>query len=171
MDMLDSLPTVALAFLVSAAAVTDMHSYRIPNWLNGLTALTFLPVALWSGMDLTTIGFHYLAGLGLLLFGYMLFSLGAFGGGDAKLVAACGVWFGASDSLTFITSAVLCGGVLAMTMLLWTIFKYSIQLDFGDFLPGLKKVMPKLPYGIALAAGAILAIPSSTWLTTLQQAS
>jgi prepilin peptidase CpaA len=167
--MFDSLPAVTLAFLVSAAAVSDMHSYRIPNWLTALIAALFLPMALWAGFDLSTIGVHYLTGIGLLLFGYMLFSFGIFGGGDAKLAAACGVWFGISGSPAFLSAAVLCGGVLATAMLMWTIGKYIVQLDLGDFIPGLRKVMPQLPYGIALAAGAILAMPETAWLTTLQQ--
>jgi prepilin peptidase CpaA len=171
MMMLDNFPVVALAFLVSAAAVADMHAYKIPNWLTGFTALAFLPVAIWSGLDFSTIGFHYLMGALLLLIGYGLFSFGIFGGGDAKFVAACGVWFGATDSLYFLIAAVWCGGILAIAMLVWTVFKYAVQLDFGDFIPGLRKAMPKLPYGIALAAGAILAIPESSWLTSLQQAS
>jgi prepilin peptidase CpaA len=171
MLMLDSLPVVTLAFLVSAAAVADLHSYKIPNWLTALTALTFLPVAVWSGMDIQAIGLHYLTGAALLLFGFLLYSYRIFGGGDAKFVAACGVWFGAIDSLQFLYAAVMCGGVLAIAMLFWTVFKYAVQLDFGDFIPGLRKAMPKIPYGIALAAGAILAIQETTWLTSVQQVS
>jgi prepilin peptidase CpaA len=169
MPMFDSLPAVALAFLVSAAAAIDMHSYRIPNWLTALTAVAFLPFALSSGLSLQDIGVHYATGFVLLLISLMLFSLGAFGGGDGKLIAACGVWFGAVDSSTFLIFTVWCGGVLAVAMLIWTLFKYVVQLDLGDIIPSLRKSMPKLPYGIALAAGTIMSIPNTPWLATFQQ--
>jgi prepilin peptidase CpaA len=169
MKMLDSLPAVALAFLVSAAAVIDMHSYRIPNWLTGLTALSFLPFAIWSGMGLQEIGLHYLTGLVLMLIGFIIFSLGGFGGGDGKLIAACGVWFGLVDSSTFLISSVYCGALLAIAMLVWTAFKFVVQLDLGDALPAIRNAMPKLPYGIALAAGTILSIPTTSWLAGIPQ--
>jgi prepilin peptidase CpaA len=169
--MLNSLFAYALPVLVIMAAVLDVHSYRIPNWLNGLTALVFLPVALWAGMAWSDIGMHYLAGVLLLLTGYLFFTLGIFGGGDAKLIAACGVWFGTQDAGLFLHAAVMCGGVLAIVMLGWTLAKYIIQLDFGDFLPSIRKVMPQMPYGVALAAGAIIAFPESAWLTKLMQMS
>jgi prepilin peptidase CpaA len=169
--MFDSLPSVVLPFLVATAAVTDLHSYRIPNWLTGLTALAFLPVAVWSGMGVSDIGLHYLAGIILLIICFFLFQLGGFGGGDAKLIAACGVWFGMADAPTFLYASVMCGGGLAFAMLFWTLMKYIVQLDLGDFVPSLRKTMPKLPYGIALAAGTIMAMPESEWLTSLQQLS
>jgi prepilin peptidase CpaA len=168
--MYDTIPAVTLAFLVSAAAAIDMHSYRIPNWLTGLTAALFLPFALWSGMGLQEIGLHYLTGFVLLLLCFGLFSMGAFGGGDGKLIAACGVWFGLFDSSNFLMTTIYCGGALAVAMLVWTIFKYAMQLDFGDAIPSLRKMMPKMPYGIALACGTILSIPTSSWLTALGQA-
>ncbi len=169
--MFDFLPGLVFPFLVAAAAVSDFHNYKIPNWLTALMALAFLPVALSTGMLVPEIGMHYLAGFLLLLVGYMMFSLGIFGGGDAKMIAACAVWFGTQDTGSFLTSAVFCGGILAFAMLFWTLAKYIIQLDLGDFIPSIRKVMPQMPYGVALAAGAVLAIPDSDWLLKLVQMS
>jgi prepilin peptidase CpaA len=150
--------------LMIVAAASDAASYRIPNWLTALTAALFFPVALMSGLDLAQIGQHLAAGAILLVLGFIIFQFGFFGGGDAKMIAAAGLWFGLGDSLFFIQSSVLCGGVLAAAMIFWSLFKFVVQLDFAGAVPGVSKVMPKLPYGIALAAGAIIAMPSSQWM-------
>jgi prepilin peptidase CpaA len=161
--------SLALIFpiLMIAAAVTDVRAYRIPNWLSGLTAALFFPVAMIAGFSMYDLLMHASAGLLLLVICFVLFQFGIMGGGDAKLIAAAGLWFGLSDSGYFIQVTAMCGGALALAMMVWSIFKYAVQLDLGDLIPAIRKVSPKLPYGIALAAGAIIAYPQSSWMTGL----
>jgi prepilin peptidase CpaA len=166
--MTPTLPVFVLSALMMMAAATDMSSYRIPNWLTALTAVLFFPVALYMGLSAHDFGMHVLAGVILFAVGFLFFSLGFIGGGDAKLIAATGLWFGTAGSGLYLHSAVLAGGALAITMLAWSIFKYAVQLDFNDFLPSIKKFVPKLPYGIALAAGAIVTMPQTTWMMNAQ---
>src|SRR5262249_47283506 len=81
------------------AAIQDFRARRIPNWLTlnlaagGLLASLLSPHALAAPAS-SILGL--LAGLGIAL---VLFSLGALGGGDVKLLAAIGAWVGAWNVL------------------------------------------------------------------------
>jgi prepilin peptidase CpaA len=157
--LLNLLPT-----LMIAAAVLDATTYRIPNWLTGLTALAFVPMAIYAGMPLALFGWHVLMGLILFFVGYAMFALGLFGGGDAKLMAAAGLWFGFGQTYEFILFTVLAGGVLAIAIALLAVVQMQMELSGRKYSDVIKNLAPKVPYGIALAAGAILAFPGSWWM-------
>ena len=85
---------IRLAFFFSAlslAAVMDIRTRTIPDWLVVLVALTsVLPPGTPNFLGV-------LAGLPLLLAGI---TIGGIGGGDVKLMGACGLILGASQALT-----------------------------------------------------------------------
>lgn len=166
--MLHTLSLFVLPSLMIVAAVSDCASLRIPNWLTGLTALAFFPMAWATGMPLAELGWHVLAGFVLFFAGYALFALGLFGGGDAKLMAAAGLWFGTAQSLNFLAMTVIVGGLLALVVMAWSMISFSWDISGSErTLPlrqRLKQLAPKVPYGIALAAGAILAFPDTWWM-------
>ena len=85
---------IRLAFFFSAlslAAVMDMRTRIIPDWLVVLVALTsMLPPGQTNLLGV-------LAGLPLLLAGI---TIGGIGGGDVKLMGACGLVLGACHALT-----------------------------------------------------------------------
>ena len=166
--MLHTLSISLLPALMIAAAVSDVFSLRIPNWLTGLTALLFIPMAALTGMPLAEFGWHLLSGLILFVFGYFLFSFGLFGGGDAKLMAAAGLWFGTSGSISFLFMTAMAGGALAIGVGLWSLLVMAVDIHGSGAVAGMgeaaKKIKPKLPYGFAFAIGAILAFPQSWWM-------
>jgi prepilin peptidase CpaA len=153
------------------AAISDLSSFRIPNWLTALIAILFFPMALATGLPWVDFGWHILAGLALFILGYVLFALGLFGGGDAKLMAAAGLWFGATHSLSFLFLTALAGGLLAIAVALWSLGVAVMDMHGSSeesFLRrAFKKANLKLPYGFALAVGAILAFPKTWWMTAL----
>jgi prepilin peptidase CpaA len=166
--MLHSLSLFILPALMILAAVSDCASLRIPNWLTGLTALAFFPMALVTGMPLTALGWHIAAGTMLFFAGYALFAAGLFGGGDAKLMAAAGLWFGTSQAIEFLVMTAIAGGILALVVALWSAASVVWDATGSDRTTGirqrLKQWAPKVPYGIALAVGAILAFPGTWWM-------
>jgi prepilin peptidase CpaA len=167
--MLQTLSVSILPTLFIIAAMTDVSNYKIPNWLTGLTAVLFFPMALWAGMPLVDFGWHLVAGIALFAAGFALFSVGFFGGGDAKLMAAAGLWFGTSNSLDFLMMTVLAGGVLALAVCGWTVVTMYWEFQGShtaiEISRKLKTMNPKLPYGFALCVGAILAFPNTWWMT------
>ncbi len=161
--MFETILTGILPILMIVAAASDVTTYRIPNWLTGLTAFAFLPVAYLSGMPMAEFGSHLLTGIVLFVVGYIFFTLRLFGGGDAKLMAAAGLWFGFGQSLNFLFLTVLAGGVLALAVALLALIQMHFDISGASFGQSLKKLSPKVPYGLALAVGAILAFPQ-TWI-------
>src|SRR6185436_13235717 len=89
-------------FLMIIAGAGDALSLRIPNWLTLTIFAAFFPLAWATGMP-----------------------LGVFGGGDAKLMAAAGVWFGSTQALPFLAFTVIAGGVLAICIGLWSVMSMS----------------------------------------------
>jgi prepilin peptidase CpaA len=169
--MLQILSTSLLPSLMIIGAMTDATTFRIPNWLTGLTAALFFPMALVTGMPMLEFGWHLLAGAILFALGYLLFAFGLFGGGDAKMMAAAGLWFGTGHSMDFLIMTSLAGGVLAAAIAGWSLVMYfwefhGPQVD-GFVGQNLKKVRPKLPYGFALCVGAIMAFPHTWWMTAV----
>jgi prepilin peptidase CpaA len=132
-----------LAALLVAAAVLDVKSRRIPNWLS-LSVAVMAPLFWWtSGVAfypdaIERIGVAYL--IFLLFFG--MFCLGGMGGGDVKLGAALGLWFSPQLSVTFLVITSLVG--LFVTLAAWA--HHKLKRAEGRTL---------VPYGVAIAFGAL----------------
>jgi prepilin peptidase CpaA len=124
----------------------------------------FFPMAYLTGMPLALLGVHLLTGLGLFVAGFALFALGLFGGGDAKLLAAAGLWFGWPQTMPFLMLTVLAGGVLAIVVGGWSAIAMSSEIHGGSWAKRLSTLKPNVPYGYAFAIGAILAFPGSWWM-------
>ena len=146
------------------AGAGDALSMRIPNWLVVLLAACFFPLALLTAMPLAILGLHLLVGLGLFILGFALFSFGVFGGGDAKLLAAAGLWLGWPDLLPFVVLTALAGGALAAVVGAWSMFNVNSEAHDGLLFRRLGKIKPNVPYGYAFAIGALLAFPDSWWM-------
>ena len=81
-------------FAMAYAAASDLLTMRIANSVSlGLVA-AFLVIALIAGMPAQEMLIHLAVGAALLLAGMLLFGLNLVGGGDAKLLAAAGLWIG-----------------------------------------------------------------------------
>eukprot|EP01034_Spumella_vulgaris_P007916 gene7915-10081_t len=82
------------------------------------------------------------------------------GGGDAKLLSACALWYGLNGSLlAFLLYVSLMGGVLTVLIVMLRSSQH-VLLAAGIPIPGLLLTAKKIPYAIAIAAGAFLAIPA-----------
>jgi prepilin peptidase CpaA len=166
--MLHTLSVSLLPALMIIAATTDVTSFRIPNWLTGLIAASFFPMALATGMPLELFWQHLLAGAILFALGYAMFATRICGGGDSKLMAAAGLWFGTAQTLPFLVLTALAGAVLAAAIGGWSLFMMAWDIhgtqQGGVIDKQLRKIRPKLPYGFAFAIGAILAFPDTWWM-------
>jgi prepilin peptidase CpaA len=163
--MIAFLAQTLLPFLVVVAAVHDFLTLRIPNWLNAAIALAFFPAAIMTGMAAEMMLWHGLTALVILAVGFGLFSGGFIGGGDAKLLAAGGLWFGWPDAGPFLVLTALAGGVLAIAYKVGGMLKIEQELRDIGWAKRWLNVNPDLPYGIAIAAGAILAFPGTWWMS------
>lgn len=152
--------------LLLIAAVGDFRTRRIPNRLVAVIAM--LGVA-WSLVVTPGLPGAY-QGLGGLLTGLVcwlpFYAVGWLGAGDVKMFAAAGAWLGPLRTVEGALIAAVCGAVLA---LIWMIGSYggrnaATTLAIAASRPSLltpaagKSGMKKtIPYGVALAAGALAA--------------
>ena len=144
--------------VMSYAAVSDMLTMTIPNRLSVALLVGFLAFALLFGLPLTTIGWHLLSGLTVLLITFGMFAAGWIGGGDAKLAAATAVWCGFPGLVEYSTIASVFGGLLTFAIL--GMRKYPLpSFAHWPWLLRLHDVKTGIPYGIALAASGLVVFP------------
>jgi len=188
MDMPELLTAAGLCAWLLAAVVTDIRWRRIPNWLVGSGMLCGLalqaaaPAGMglfhfwWGGLGIGTALLGLLAGLALFLPLYLLRILGA---GDVKLLAMVGVWVGPRLVIGTALLALLAGGLLAVAMMLGTRTSRrvlgNVRVLLTTALVGAQAGKPvpmdvamttgvRIPYAVAIAAGAIAQI---AWLLML----
>lgn len=149
---------------MSIAAISDLLTMTIPNRVSLVLALAFLLLAPIFGLSFAEIGIHFAGAIAVFLACFALFALNVMGGGDAKLLAAATLWFGFDSSLVeFLVYVAFIGGILTFVIVLLRSQATSI-MAIGLPLPNSLLVAKKIPYGIAIAIGGIMAFPSSPLL-------
>ncbi len=149
-------------FAMAFAAATDLLTMTIPNRLSlGLSA-AFLIVAPIAGLSWQEILIHLAAGSSMLLAGLLLFSLGWVGGGDAKLLAAASLWLGFEPMVQFLGYVGVFGGALAVAILAYRSIPAG-ALPLPGWAARLHVKGEGMPYGVAIAAGALTIYPSTQW--------
>lgn len=148
---------LAVSAVVAMAALQDIWRLQISN------LFPVAVVALFAGW-LFAVGFDWSIWQNLVLFFFTLaigtfaFSRGILGGGDVKLLAAMALWFDIEGSASFFFYTAL--GGLALTLLFVIVRRmlptYVLERS------GAAALRPRgpIPYGVAIAAGAILALTS-----------
>ena len=151
-----------LPVLAIVAAARDLISYTIPNWISLALAGAFCLLAITAGLPTQALAIHAAAGAIALLAGRGLFALGWVGGGDAKLLAACCLWFGWPDAQVFLLDTALAGGAFAFLLLVARGQLVRPFLAAGSGWIG-RLITPgePAPYGVAIALGALIAFPAS----------
>jgi len=112
-------------------------------------------IAPFVDMSWGAFGTHILVGLLCFVIGIILFAVGGMGGGDAKLFAATAIWWVWSDLLVYVIFTAIAGGALALFLLLGRQF-IPVKLLTTDWMHRLFKDEKRMPYGLALAFGAIV---------------
>lgn len=144
---------ILLQLLIVAAAVQDAWRLRISNRFPlaiiacfvGWVAVIGLEVDLWQNL----VAFLLCLGLGLLLF-----SRNWLGGGDVKLLAALALWFDLAGAGRLLLLTALGGGLVTLALML---IRRLLPSPAGTGFAAMRKRGP-IPYGLAIAAGALLAI-------------
>lgn len=147
--------------LVIAGALKDLTSMKIPNWISGLLILGFVPAALAVGLSPMAIAVHFGTALVALLIMMGLFALRWVGGGDAKLFASACLWLGVSGSGVFLLWTAIAGGLLSLFLLLARGWLRPHVSGAPGWVGQLMEPKGDMPYGVAIAAGALMAYPAS----------
>lgn len=138
--------------IIAAAAAEDGLRLRISNWTCLAVLLLALVAAALQGFPFS-LWQNLLIFLVLLLLGTFAFSAGALGGGDIKLLASLGLWLDIRGVIWFLAAVFIAGGVLALLLIAGRL----ILEGPGGRYRGKRRV----PYGIAIAAGAIISFTAA----------
>ena len=157
-----SLLLLIFPVLVIGGALRDLTSYTIPNWISLAVIGAFPVVALALGVPLNLIGLNVAVGAAALVAGMGMFALGWIGGGDAKLFAAAGLWLGWPAAMSYLAVTGLAGGALAVGLLgLRSAYVRPYMPVNPAWFARLAQPGENVPYGVAIALGALMAFPAS----------
>ena len=157
--------------LMAFAAASDLFTMTISNRVSLALAAGFLVLAPLCGMSGTDFLMHLGAGAIVLVAAFGCFAMGWVGGGDAKLAASAALWFGFAELMNYLTYASLIGGVLTILLLQLRQWPLPYALTGQAWLMRLHAKESGIPYGIALAIGALAVYPQTEWVKAVNLAS
>ena len=115
-------------------------------------------------MGLYDILLHVGAGATVLIVAFACFAMGWVGGGDAKVAAGAALWFGFGYLLNYLLYASLFGGALTLLLLQFRQWPLPYLFTGQAWLLRLHAKESGIPYGIALAIGALMIYPETDWI-------
>jgi prepilin peptidase CpaA len=163
--MTDALVLIVFPTLVIYSGVSDLLRMTISNRVSVGLAAAFFLVAIATGMPLSSMGWHVAAGGLVLVITFTCFAFGWIGGGDAKIAAATALWFGFGQLLDYLLAASLLGGLLTLAILQARTYPLPSVAARQPWILRLHAPETGIPYGIALAAAALLVYPETSWMT------
>jgi prepilin peptidase CpaA len=156
--------------LMAFAAASDLFTMTISNRVSLALAVGFLVLAPLSGMGVYDILSHIGAGATVLTVAFACFTFGWIGGGDAKVAAGAALWFGFGHLLNYLVYASLFGGALTLLLLQFRQWPVPYVLAGQTWLLRLHAKESGIPYGIALAIGALTIYPETDWIKAVDLA-
>ena len=161
MDILILLTLAVMPALTIVAGLKDITSMTIPNWISAALVVGFFPAALAVGLPPMTILTHLGVGIAALLVAMLLFAFRVFGGGDAKLLAATCLWMGLTGVGPFVLGTAVIGGLFSLFLILVRPRAQFLIIGAPRWVQALMEPKGDIPYGVAIAAGALVAYPVS----------
>jgi prepilin peptidase CpaA len=152
------------------AAASDLFTMTISNRVSLALLAGFLVLAPLSGMGLHDILSHVGAGAAVLAVAFACFAMGWVGGGDAKVAAGAALWFGFGHLLNYLVYASLFGGALTLVLLQFRQWPLPYAFAGQAWLLRLHAKESGIPYGIALAIGALMIYPETDWIKAVDLA-
>jgi prepilin peptidase CpaA len=165
--MVDAVRLLLFPALMAFAASSDLFTMTISNRLSLALAAGFVALALVTGMSGHDVLMHTGAGAMVLVITFCFFAFGWIGGGDAKLAAATALWLGFDHLMEYAIYASLFGGVLTLLMIRFRVMPLPERLQGQAWLMRLHRGDGGVPYGIALAAAALVVYPDTSWMQAL----
>jgi prepilin peptidase CpaA len=161
-----------IAMLVFACAmihagVTDLTGYKIRNSVIVLLLVAYSALAPLVGFAAPQIGWSIVVAAAVLLAAFAMFAAGLIGGGDAKLAAVTALWVGNDHTLAYLICTALLGGALALVILLFRMIPLPARLESGGWIARLHARGGGMPYGVAMAAAALIVFPATHWMAMI----
>jgi prepilin peptidase CpaA len=153
--------------LMAFAASSDLLTMTISNRVSVGLAAGFLILAIASGTGWSDILSHVGAGGAVLMVAFGCFAMGWIGGGDAKVAASAALWFGFAHLMDYLLLASIFGGALTLALLQFRQWPLPYVFSGQAWLLKLHAKESGIPYGIALAIGALMVYPDTDWVKAI----
>lgn len=149
------------------AAASDLLTMTIANRISLILLAGFAVVAVLGGLSGTVLLSHLAAGTAVLAVAFLCFACRWIGGGDAKLAAATALWLGFGNLFDYLIYTSILGGALTLLIILFRTIPLPAVLVGSQWAERLHRHDAGIPYGIALAAAALIVYPQSEWMVRL----
>jgi prepilin peptidase CpaA len=149
------------------AAASDLLTMTIANRVSLILIAGFAAVAVLGGLSGAVLLSHLGAGAAVLAAAFICFACRWIGGGDAKLAAAVALWLGFGNLFEYFIDTSILGGALTLLILLFRTMPLPPLLAGSEWAERLHRNDAGIPYGIALAAAALIVYPHSEWMVRL----
>jgi prepilin peptidase CpaA len=163
--MLDAIRLSLFPAMMLFAATSDLFTMTISNRVSLALVAGFFVLAFTGGMPPQAMLSHVGAAIAVLALGIAFFARGWIGGGDAKLAAAAALWLGFGHLIDFLLYASIFGGVLTLALIRFRLSALPPRLAEQPWVQRLHHLDGGVPYGIALAAAALMIYPDTGWMS------
>src|SRR2546430_16422042 len=162
--LLDLARLLLFPALMAFAAASDLFTMTISNRVSLALLAGFFVLAFAGGMAPYEMLSHVGAGALLLAAAFTCFAMGWMGGGDAKVATSVALSFCFAQLMDFLLYASLFGGALTLLLLQFRQWPLPYGLAGQAWLARLHAKENRVPYGIALAIGALMIYPETEWI-------
>jgi prepilin peptidase CpaA len=162
--VIDAVSLILFPAIMAFAASSDLLTMTISNRVSLILVGGFLALALVKGMGTAAILSHFGAAAVVLVVSFGFFTRGWIGGGDAKLAAATTLWFGFDYLMNYLVYASVFGGALTLLLIQFRLVPLPGLLSGQFWAQRLHRQDGDVPYGIALAAAALVVYPDTPWM-------
>ena len=165
--LIDAVSLTLFPAMMAFAASSDLLTMTIANRVSAILIGGFVLLAVLIGMSAADMLSHVGAAAIVLVAAFTFFACGWIGGGDAKLAAATVLWFGFGHLFDYLVYASILGGALTLLLIKFRTMPLPYLLAGRDWAERLHRRDGGVPYGIALAAAALLVYPHTEWMTAV----
>src|SRR5579863_10161882 len=167
--VIDAIVLTLFPAMMAFAASSDLFTMTIANRVSIALVAGFGLLALLVGMSTAEMISHAGAAAVVLVVVFAMFTRGWIGGGDAKLAAATVLWLGFAHLADYLVYASLIGGALTLAIIQFRTMPLPKPFVGREWAERLHRLDAGVPYGIALAAAALLVYPHTEWMAALSR--
>jgi prepilin peptidase CpaA len=153
--------------VMAFTASSDLFTMTIANRVSIILVAGFGVLAALTGINAFDLLSHVGAAAAVLAVLFVCFACGWIGGGDAKLAAATALWFGFAHLVDYLLYASLFGGALTLAIIYFRGIPLPHVFVGSPWAERLHRSDTGVPYGIALAAAALVVYPHTEWMVAV----
>jgi prepilin peptidase CpaA len=153
--------------MMAFAAISDLFTMTIGNRVSLILVAGFGLLAVLSGVSAADLLSHAAAAAAVLAVVFIFFARGWIGGGDAKLASATVLWMGFAHLADYLFYASLLGGALTLLIIYFRSVPLPRMFLGRHWAERLHSSDCGVPYGIALAAAALIVYPQTEWMAAI----